>query len=96
MTGRELRLILIPFSDRIEDVRILFEVDLKPRLEAGISQHNFQEVIKAMANLVFLAIREKFYWNLTEDLRMFARANVRTRLAEEYYTLLLSGKCQEI
>jgi hypothetical protein len=78
-------------SDRIDDVRNLFEVDLRPQLEVGISQHNFQEVIKAMANLVFFAIREKFYWNLTENLRMFARANVRLRLAEEYYTLLLSG-----
>lgn len=78
-------------SDRIDDVQNLFEVDLRPQLEAGISQHNIQKVIKAMANLVFLAIREKFYWNLTENLRMFSRANVRLRLAEEYYTLLLSG-----
>lgn len=78
-------------SDRIEDVRNIFEVNLKPKLDAGISQHYLQEVIKVMANLVFLAMREKYYWNLTEDLRMFARANVRLRLAEEYYTLLLSG-----
>lgn len=78
-------------SDRFDDVQNLFEVDLRPQLEAGISQHNFQEVIKAMANLIFFAIREKFYWNLTENLRMFSRANVRLRLAEEYYTLLLSG-----
>ena len=78
-------------SDRIEDVQNLFEVNLKPKLDAGISQHNFQEVIKVMANLVFLAMREKYYWSLTEDLRMFTRANVRLRLAEEYYTLLLSG-----
>jgi hypothetical protein len=78
-------------SDRIDDVRNIFEVDLKPRIEAGISEHNLQLVIKEMANLVFLAIREKFHWNLTENLRMFSRANVRLRLAEEYYTLLLSG-----
>ncbi len=78
-------------SDRINDVRNIFEINLKPELDAGISQHNFQEVIKVMANLVFLAIREKHYWSLTENLSMFARANVRLRLAEEYYTLLLSG-----
>ena len=78
-------------SDRIDDVRTLFEVNLKPKLDAGISQHNFQEVIKVMVNLIFLAIREKYYWNLSENLRMFERANVRLRIAEEYYTLLLSG-----
>ncbi len=78
-------------SDRINDVRNIFEINLKPKLDAGISQHNLQEVIKVMANLVFLAMREKYYWSLTENLRMFARANVRLRLAEEYYTLLLSG-----
>jgi len=78
-------------SDRIDDVWNLFEVNLKPKLDAGISQRNFQEVIKVMANFVFLAIREKHYWNLTENLSMFERAKVRLRLAEEYYTLLLSG-----
>ncbi len=78
-------------SDRVDDIRNLFDVDLRPRLEAGIFKHNFQEVIKGMANLVFIAIREKFYWNLTENLRIFGRANVRLRLAEEYYTMLLSG-----
>ncbi len=78
-------------SDRIDDVRNLFEVDLRPQLESGISEHNFQKIIKAMANLVFLSICEKFYWNLTENLQMFSRANIRLRLAEEYYTLLLSG-----
>jgi hypothetical protein len=78
-------------SDRIDDVKNIFAVDLKPRLSAGISQHNFQEVIKVMANLVFLALREKNYWNLTEGLRMFTRAKVRLRIADEYYTLLLSG-----
>ncbi|MFQ5687010.1 MAG: hypothetical protein ACE5GV_10155 [Candidatus Scalindua sp.] len=78
-------------SDRIDDVRNIFEVNLKPKLAEGISQHDFQKVIKVMANLVFLAIREKYYWNLNENLRIFEKANVRLRLTEEYYTLLLSG-----
>lgn len=82
-------------NDRIDDVRNLFEVDLRLQLEEGVYQQDFQKVIKAMANLVYLAIREKFYWNLTENLRMFARANVRVRLAEEYYTLLLSGNVRK-
>jgi hypothetical protein len=78
-------------SDRIDDVKNIFAVDLRPGLNAGLSQYNFQEVVKAMANLVFLAIREKYYWNISEELRMFTRAKVRLRLADEYYNLLLSG-----
>jgi hypothetical protein len=66
-------------------------VDLRQGLNAGLSRHNFQEVVKVMANLVFLAMKEKYYWNISEGLRMFTRAKVRLRLADEYYTLLLSG-----
>ena len=78
-------------NDRINDVYVLFEVNLKIKLDTGLEKHDFQEVIKIMANLVFLAIREKFYWNLAEELKMFSKAKVRLRLVEEYYTTLLSG-----
>ncbi|GAX63023.1 signal transduction histidine kinase [Candidatus Scalindua japonica] len=78
-------------SDRIDDVKNIFDVNLRPALNAGLCQHNFQEVIKVMANLVFLAMKEKFYWNISEGLRIFMKAKVRLRLADEYYTLLLSG-----
>ena len=78
-------------SDRLDDVKNIFAVDLRSGLNDGLSQHNFQEVVKVMANLVFLSIKEKYYWNMSEGLRMFTRAKVRLRLADEYYTLLLSG-----
>jgi len=82
-------------SDRIDDVNNIFAVNLRPRLNDGLSQHDFQEVVKVMANLVFLALREKNYWNLTEGLRMFSRAKVRLRIVDEYYTLLLSGNVRK-
>ncbi len=78
-------------SDRIDDVKTLFDVDLRPKFDTGLAQRNFQVVVNAMANLTFLAIREKYYWNLAENLQMFTRAKVRLRLAEEYYTTLLAG-----
>ena len=78
-------------QDRINDVQDLFGVNLRTKLDTGLEEHDFQEVIKVMANLVFLAIREKFYWNLAEELKMFNRAKVRLRLVEEYYTALLAG-----
>ncbi len=82
-------------SDRIDDVKNIFAVDLRPELNAGLSQHDFQKVVKVMANLVYLAIKEKYYWNISEGLRMFTRAKVRLRLADEYYTLLLSGNVRK-
>ncbi|MBW7897732.1 hypothetical protein B188_25730 [Candidatus Brocadiaceae bacterium B188] len=44
-----------------------------------------------MANLVFFAIREQFYYNLKEKLAIFIRSKVRLELAEEYYLTLLAG-----
>ena len=82
-------------SDRIDDVKNIFAVDLRPELNAGLSQHDFQKVVKIMANLVYLTIKEKYYWNISEGLRMFTRARVRLRLADEYYTLLLSGNVRK-
>ncbi len=82
-------------SDRIDDVKNIFGVDLRPGLNTGLSQHDFQKVVKIMANLVFLTIKEKYYWNISEGLRMFTRAKVRLRLADEYYTLLLSGNVRK-
>ncbi len=82
-------------SDRIDDVKNIFAVDLRPGLNAGLSQHDFQKIVKIMANLVFLTIKEKYYWNISEGLRMFTRAKVRLRLADEYYTLLLSGNVRK-
>jgi hypothetical protein len=81
--------------DRIDDVKSLFGVNLWPKFDAGFGQQNFQGVVNAMANLTFLAIREKNYWNLTENLLMFTRAKIRLRLAEEYYTTLLSGNVRK-
>ncbi len=82
-------------SDRIDDVKNIFAVDLRPELNTGLSQHDFQKVVKIMANLVFLTIKEKYYWNISEGLRMFTRSKVRLRLADEYYTLLLSGNVRK-
>ena len=82
-------------SDRIDDVKNIFAVDLRPELNAGLSQHDFQKIVKVMANLVYLTIKEKYYWNISEGLRMFTRAKVRLRLAGEYYTLLLSGNVRK-
>lgn len=82
-------------ADRFEDVRKLFGTDLKPKVDESIRDKDLQGVAKLMANMVFLAIREKHYWNNQERLAVYIRSKVRLRLAEEYYTTLLAGNVME-
>ncbi|MCF6158305.1 MAG: hypothetical protein E3K32_06990 [wastewater metagenome] len=78
-------------NNRITDIYTIFKIDLKPRIESAIQQQDFQALANYMANFVFLAIREKFYYNRQEKLEIFIRSKVRLRLAEEYYSILLAG-----
>lgn len=82
-------------ADRVEDIHKVFKVDLKSRIDQCIQSQNFPSLANQMANLVFLAICEKFYYNCREELEIFTRSKVRLRLAEEYYTLLLSGNVRD-
>ncbi|MGR3220054.1 MAG: hypothetical protein ACUZ8H_09600, partial [Candidatus Anammoxibacter sp.] len=68
-------------SDRVNDVRVIFHEDLAQGLNDAINNHDFQGFIKCMANLVFMAMREKFYWNRSEKLTIHLKAKVRLRLA---------------
>ena len=82
-------------ADRIEDIHKIFKVDLKPRIDHSIQAQDFQSLANQMANFIFLAIGEKFYYNRREGLEIFTRSTVRLRLTEEYYTLLLSGNVRD-
>ncbi|OHC06650.1 MAG: hypothetical protein A3J92_02920 [Planctomycetes bacterium RIFOXYC2_FULL_41_27] len=81
--------------DRIADIRNIFKIDLGIRINQAIHDQDFQTLANQMANLVFLAIREKFYYNRQEKLEIFVRSKVRLRLAEEYYTALLAGNVRD-
>lgn len=82
-------------SDRIIDIHKIFKTDLHPMIEHAIQHQDFQTLANQMANLVFFAIREKFYYNQQERLEIFVRSKVRLRLAEEYYLKLLAGNVRE-
>ena len=69
--------------------------DLKPKVDESIRNKDLQEAAKLMANMVFLAIREKHYWNNQERLAIYIRSKVRLRLSEEYYATLLAGNVME-
>lgn len=78
-------------SDRFEDVRVIFGIDLRPMVDEAIRRQDLQALARLMANLVFLAIKEKHYYNNLENLEILERSKVRLRIAEEYYTMLLAG-----
>ncbi|MBM4054699.1 MAG: hypothetical protein FJ264_08520 [Planctomycetes bacterium] len=78
-------------NDRINDINAIFSIDFKPLLTAAVQDQNFPNLCNQMATFVFFAIKEKFFFNRKEDLKIFIRAKVRIRLAEEYYTALLAG-----
>lgn len=82
-------------SDRFADINKIFDIDFKTRIDHTILQQDFQSLANQAANVVFLAIREKFYYNRQEKLEIFFRAKVRLRLAEEYYITLLSGNVRD-
>ncbi|OHB68629.1 MAG: hypothetical protein A2W17_10575 [Planctomycetes bacterium RBG_16_41_13] len=78
-------------TDRINDINTLFNIDFKPLFTVTVREQDFRNLCNQMATLVFFAIKEKFYYNKKEQLKIFVRAKVRLRLAEEYYTALLAG-----
>lgn len=78
-------------NDRINDLNTIFNINFNPLFTITIQEQNFRNLCNQMATLVFFAIKEKFYYNQKENLEIFVRAKVRLRLAEEYYSTLLSG-----
>ncbi|MBI1987729.1 MAG: hypothetical protein HYS70_05230 [Nitrospinae bacterium] len=75
----------------LRNFKSYFGQDLRPRIEAAIQARDFQRMVKGMAHLVFLGIREKFYWNLKENLRDPAASLARLKMARRYYAEILMG-----
>lgn len=82
-------------NDRFTDIYKIFKIDFKLQIDRAVQRKDFQTLANKMANVVFLAIREKFYYNHQEKLEIFIRAKVRLRLAEEYYVTVLAGNVRD-
>lgn len=82
-------------NDRFTDIYKIFKIDFKSQIDHAIQMKDFQTLANKMANVVFLAIREKFFYNHQEKLEIFVRAKVRLRLAEEYYVTVLAGNVRD-
>lgn len=65
--------------------------DLSPKLQGALASKDMQELAKYLANLVFLSIEQKFYWNNKEKLTDYDKAKARLYSAEVYYDEILEG-----
>ncbi len=65
--------------------------DLSPKLQGALASKDMQELAKYLANLVFLSIEQKFYWNNKEKLADYDKAKARLYSAEVYYDEILEG-----
>lgn len=72
------------------------KLDFAPRLaaahDAGATE---ARVVEAWANLVYLALLQKFHWNLQEELKDYHKAKARLDSAQAYYELALAGNVKE-
>lgn len=66
-------------------------LDLTPALDKARGSKNSRDVIISWANLVYMALRQKFFWNLKEQLADFNKAKSRLSAARYYYEVVLAG-----
>lgn len=70
------------------DVRVDFEARLR---QAHRGDPTEASMVQAWANLVYLALLQKFYWNLQEQIGDYHKARARLEAAQAYYELALAG-----
>jgi len=82
-------------SWQIEELKVDFHMDMGPILEKALKSKNMQKLAKALANLTYLALIQKFYWNAKEKLKRYVPAKARLYSAEIYYTEILHGNVRK-
>lgn len=65
--------------------------DLKPRFKEALKARSIQSLANCLANMVFLSIVQKFYWNNREKLANYDSAKARIYSAEVYYSEILES-----
>lgn len=76
---------------QIVELRDELNKDLGPKLHEALLAEDIQELANYLANLVFLSIEQKFYWNNKEKLADYDKAKARLYSAEVYYDEVLEG-----
>lgn len=71
-------------------------VDLRPRLSAAHAEGaTSAQLLESWANLLYLALLQKFHWNLREDLADYHKARARLESALAYYESALAGNVRK-
>lgn len=72
-------------------------VDLGPTLARAHqgSEASAEAAVQAWVNLVYLAVLQKFHWDLQEKLEDYHKARARLDAAQTYYELALAGNLKE-
>jgi hypothetical protein len=70
------------------DVRVDFGPSLRKAHGEGATEAG---IVQAWANLVYLALLQKFHWNLQESLADYHKARPRLEAAQAYYEAALAG-----
>ncbi len=76
---------------QIVELKDELNMDISPKLQGALASKDMQELAKYLANLVFLSMEQKFYWNNKEKLADYDKAKARLYSAEVYYDEILEG-----
>lgn len=76
---------------QLDELKGDLKVDFLPKLSESIKKKDRRLVIVRWANLVYLALKQKFFWNEKEELKDFTKAKARLAAARYYYDIALAG-----
>jgi hypothetical protein len=76
---------------QLDELKGDLQIDFLPRLKESTEKKDQRLVIIRWVNLVYLGLKQKFYWNLKEDLKDFNKAKARLAAARFYYEVALAG-----
>ncbi|MDF1662141.1 MAG: hypothetical protein P1V97_10235, partial [Planctomycetota bacterium] len=76
---------------QLDELKGDLKVDFGTLLKDSIDKKNKRLIIVRWANLIYLALKQKFYWNNQEQLNNFQKAKARLAAAKFYYEVALAG-----
>lgn len=75
---------------QIDELKGDLKIDLEDQMLAAVRSDDTSRLGYTLTHLVFLAMEQKFYWNLDEKLERYAPARARLESAQFYYEDILS------
>jgi hypothetical protein len=76
---------------QLDELKGDLKIDFAPILKSSLDKKDKRLIIIRWANLIYLALKQKFYWNKKETLKDFQKAKGRLASARFYYDVALAG-----